>query len=447
MMIVRAAGVTDVMRGVQFAREHDLELSVRSGGHNVTGCAVTNGGVMIDLSPMKGIRVDPRRRAVRAEAGVTWGELDHETQTFGLATTGGRISSTGIAGVTLGGGYGWLMRAFGLAIDNLLSADLVTADAELLTVSAAEHPDLFWGLRGGGGNFGIVTSFEYRLHALPPRVLGGAVFYLVDRLPAVLGIYRDMMASAPDELTMLLNVLVAPAAPFLPAHVHGKTVAALAVCHIGSPDAAARDLAPLRALGEPLVDRLKPMPYTTLQRLFDAAGVFGNQVHGRSGHLAELGDDVCETLVTHAPHITSPLSIVMLSPLGGAIRRVGEDETAFSHRHAAFDYSIESVWTDPHESARHLQWTDELGDALQRFSIGVYVNELGDEGEARVRDAYNPATFARLVELKHRYDPTNLFHLNQNIKLSGSTDVPAVDSRVLQHKEYVCDVRQISTIE
>ena len=403
------------MNAVSFARQNNVPVSVRSSGHNVAGHAVCDGGLMIDLSLMKGIRVDQVRQIGRTQAGVTWGEFDHETQAFGLATTGGRISTTGIAGLTLGGGYGWLMRKCGLAIDNLQSVDIVTADGSFITASATENADLFWGVRGGGGNFGIVTSFEYRLHPIGPLVTGGMIFYPAAQARELLHFYREFMASAPDELAALFNFLVAPPAPFVPAHLRGVTAVAIAVCHVGSIEEAEGDLAPLRAFGRPLIDRIKPRHYTSLQRLFDAAGDFGCHVYGRSGHLAELSDDAIETLVTHAVHLTSPLSIVMISPLGGAVERIGEHDTAFSHRHTAYSYAIDSVWTDPGESERHIQWTDDFWTAMRPFSSGVYVNELGNEGEERVREAYNPTTYARLVVLKNTYDPANMFRLNQNI--------------------------------
>jgi FAD/FMN-containing dehydrogenase len=416
-LIVPCVGVADVIQAVKFARVNNLEISVRGSGHNVTGNAVCDGGITIDLSAMRGVRVDPQLRTVRAQAGVTWGEFDHETQAFGLATTGARISTTGIAGVTLGGGYGWLMRKYGLAIDNLRSVDVVTADGGFITVSDGENADLFWGIRGGGGNFGIVTSFEYQLHPVGPMITGGMAFYPAVEAKELLYRYREFMATACDELTALFNFFsTLPPAPFVPSHLRGVPVVAIAVCHIGSIEDGRRELAPLREFAQPLIDRIRPMPYTTLQRLFDAAGVFGCQVHSQSGHLVELSDNAIETLVTHAAHITSPLSIVMISSLGGAVGRVGENDTAFSHRHVRYDYAIDSVWTDHRESRPHMQWTDDFGKAMRVFSSGTYVNELGDEGEERVRAAYNPTTYAQLVALKNKYDPGNLFHLNQNIK-------------------------------
>jgi FAD/FMN-containing dehydrogenase len=415
-LIVRCAGVADVINAVNFARTHNLLLSVRGGGHNVTGNAVCEGGIMIDLSPMKGIRVDPVRRTARAQAGLTWSEFDHETQAFGLATTGGQVSSTGIAGLTLGGGVGWLMRTCGLAVDNLLSVDIVTADGRLLTASATGNEDLFWGVRGGGGNFGIVTSFEYRLHPIGPLVLGGMLLYPAAQAKELLHFYREFMAGAPNELMTLVAFLTAPPAPFVPTHLQGTPVVAIAICYAGSIEEGQRVVEPLRRFGPPALDLLSPMPYTVIQQLFDAANPFGLQVYVKSDHLAGLGDEVIDTLVTHAATATSPLSVVILFPLEGVVSRVGEQETAFGHRNTAYDYVIYSMWTDPQESERHIQWTRDFWTAMQPFSIGVYVNELGNEGEDRVRAAYLPATYERLVALKNRYDPANLFRLNQNIK-------------------------------
>src|SRR5712692_1718115 len=415
-LIVPCAGVADVINAVNFARTHNLLVSVRGGGHNVTGNAVCEGGIMIDLSPMKGIRVDPARRTARAQAGLTWREFDHETQAFGLATTGGQVSSTGIAGLTLGGGVGWLMRTCGLAVDNLLSVDIVTADGRLLTASATENEDLFWGVRGGGGNFGIVTSFEYRLHPIGPLVLGGMLLYPAAQAKELLHFYREFMAGTPNELMALVAFLTAPPAPFVPAHLQGTPMVAIAICYAGSIEEGQRVVEPLRRFGPPTLDLLSPMPYTVIQQLFDAANPFGLQVYVKSDHLADLGDEVIDTLVTHAATATSPLSVVILFPLEGVVSRVGEQETAFGHRNTAYDYVIYSMWTDPQESERHIQWTRDFWTAMQPFSTGVYVNELGNEGEDRVRAAYLPATYERLIALKNRYDPANLFRLNQNIK-------------------------------
>jgi hypothetical protein len=415
-LIARCAGPADVLATVNFARTNQLLVSVRGGGHNVTGNAVCDGGLMIDLSPMKGIRVDRQRRTVTAQAGATWGDLDHETQAFGLATTGGQISTTGIAGLTLGGGLGWLMRKCGLVVDNLLSADVVTADGRFLTASATEHADLFWGLRGGGGNLGLVTSFEYRLHPIGPIVTGGVILHPAERAADALRFYREHMAKAGDDEMVVFAFQSAPPAPFVPTSLHGAPVVGFALCHVGSLDEGKQAADRLRAFGRPLVEQIGPMPYTAVQKMMDEAMPFGRHVYLRSDHLTGLGDDVIETCVRHTTPMTTPLSVAVLIPLGGAVARVGEHDTAFSHRTTPFDIDIFGIWTDSRESDRHLAWGRGFGAALQPFSRGVYINEMGSEGDERIRAAYHPANYARLVTLKNQYDPTNFWRMNQNIK-------------------------------
>ena len=415
-LVIRCAGVADVIHAVNFAHSRGLPVAVRGSGHNVAGHAVCDDGVVIDLSLMKGIRVDPAHQTVRAEAGLTWGELDHETQVFGLATTGAKVSTVGIAGVTLGGGLGWLMRKWGLAVDNLLSADVVTANGQYLVASSIENPELFWGVRGGGGNFGVVTSFEYRLHPVGPLVTGGILIYSVTLARDLLRFYREFMAAAPDELAALFTFWTAPPVRSIPAHLHGKLIVSVLVCHSGPIEEGMRSVAALRRFGPPLLDRIGPMPYVAVQRLFDQAGAYGQYVYVKSDHLTDLGDDAIDTLVTHAQNVTSPSSVVLIFTLGGAVSRIGPNETAYSHRHARFNYAIYSMWANQDESMRHIEWTREFWTAMEPFSAGAYVNELGDEGEDRVRAAYTPETYDRLVALKNRYDPTNLFHVNQNVK-------------------------------
>ncbi len=414
-LVLRCADAADVAYGLRFAHDVGVPISVRSSGHNAAGLAVRDGGLTLDLSSLAGLTVDPGRRRVWAEPGVTWRALDAATQEHALGTTGGRISTTAVGGLTLGGGYGWLMRSCGLVVDNVRSVDLVTADGRLVRVSETENDELFWGLRGGGGNFGVVTSFELALHPVGPTVIGGAAFYPMAKARELLRFFRGFAASAPDELGALLNFLVGPDAPFMPADLRGMPMAAIAVCHTGTPAAAERDLAALRELGPPLLDRIGPLPYVVQQRLYDAAGVFGRSVHGRSGLLADLGDEVIDAVAERAPAITSPFSIVMITALGGAVARVGEHETAFAHRHAAYNIAVEAVWTDTDDSAGHVEWVEDLWAAVASSCSGVYVNELGDEGSARVREAYPPATFARLAALKDVWDPGNVFDSNQNV--------------------------------
>jgi FAD/FMN-containing dehydrogenase len=416
--IARCTGVADVVAAVDFARERDLPVAVRAGGHGVGGHALTDGGLVIDLSPMKGIRVDPVARTARAEAGVLWGELDRETQLFGLATVGGIVTHTGIAGLTLGGGIGWLTRKHGATVDNLLSADLVTAQGEIVTASEEENPDLFWAIRGGGGNFGVVTSFEYRLHPVGPIVLAGPIFYPLEDAPEVLRFYREFIAAAPDELTTMFELSVAPPLPFLSEEVHGTPIVWVGACYAGSPEDGAEVVRPLKQFGHPIVDLLEPKPYTALQSWFDPLVPHGWHRYWKSVELPPLTDDAIETLVEHAAAQTSPRSYTIVFGLGGALARVGEDETAFSQRNAAHNVNINAVWTEEDPDAeRHIGWTRDFFDAMQPHAGGrVYLNFLGEEGGDRVRQAYGARTYERLVELKRVYDPTNFFRLNQNIE-------------------------------
>jgi FAD/FMN-containing dehydrogenase len=404
-LIVRCAGVDDVVAAVTFAREHGVLVAIRGGGHNVGGRAVCDGGLVIDLSPMKGIAVDPRARRVRADPGVTLGELDRETHTHGLAVPLGVVSRTGIAGLTLGGGVGWLVRKYGLTCDNVVSFEVVTANAQVLRASADEHPDLFWALRGGGGNFGVVTSFEYRLHPVS-TILGGLVLHPRARATELLQFYRDFTASAPDELATYAALLSAP---------DGTPVAALATCYCGDPAEGARVLGPLRAFGSPLLDAIQQMPFPQMQTVFDAAVPDGNQNYWKSTFLRDLSDEAIHTVVSHADEATSPLTAVLIEQYGGFASRIGENDTAFAHRDAEYDLGILSQWVNRNESERHIQWTRAFADAMAPFRSGAYLlNFLGEESDDTVRAAYG-TNFERLVVVKTKYDPTNFFRLNQNI--------------------------------
>ncbi len=405
-LIARCAGVEDVQAAVRFARGNGLLTAVRGGGHNAAGFAVCDGGLVIDLSPMKAIRVDPAARTARAQAGATWGDFDRETQAFGLATTGGAISTTGIAGLTLGGGLGWLMRSYGLACDNLLSVDLVTAEGRVLTASEQENPDLFWGVRGGGGNFGIVTSFEYRLHPVGP-VLGGVLVHPLDRARAALQFYREFAQSAPTELTIFPALMTTP---------EGVPVIGFAVCYNGPIAKGEQVLQPLRSFGPPVADQVGPMPYTALQSMLDAAFPAGLQVYWRSDFLRGLGDETIDTILTRFGERTSPLSVIIIEQFGGAVGEVGREETAFEYRDARYNLAIIARWTDPGESDKHVRWARETWEAMRPFASGVYVNYLGEEGESRVKAAYGARKYERLVALKTKYDSSNFFRLNQNIK-------------------------------
>ena len=404
-LILRCAGASDVIQGVTFARTHDLPLSVRGGGHSVAGSAVCDGGVMLDLSGMKGIRVDPIRRTAQAQPGLTLGEFDHETQAFGLATTLGVISVTGIAGLTLGGGIGWLNGKYGLACDNVLSADVVTADGHLLTASAEENEDLFWGIRGGGGNFGVVTSFTYQLHPVGP-VLGGGITYPSAIAREALRFYHEFASACPDELAT---------AAALGLGEDGRPALSVAVCYCGPIEEGERVLRPLRAFGPPAADGIGPMPYLVLQSASDAGFPLGRQHYWKASFLKDLSDDAIEVMLRFAADMPSPFTGVGLQQMCGLASRVDPSATAFAHRDRQYDFLILSQWEDPAESARNIDWTRAFFEAMQPFlKRGVYVNNLGEEGQDRVRAAYG-ANYERLAALKSRYDPTNLFRLNQNV--------------------------------
>ena len=413
-LIARCTGVADVLASVRFAREHDLLVAVKGGGHNVAGTALCDGGLVIDLSTMKGVHVDPASRVARAQPGLTLGDLDHETQAFGLAVPAGIVSTTGIAGLTVGGGFGWITRKFGLTCDNLLSAQVVTAEGELLTASDQENEDLFWGIRGGGGNFGIVTSFEYSTQPVGPTVLAGMVAYPMSKGREVLKFYRDFIAASPEELGTVVALRLAPPAPFIPQELHGKPIVAVFACYVGAIDEGERVLKPLRELGPPAADVITPKPFIAHQSMLDPMQPAGRNYYWKSHDLPGLSDGAIDTLLTHAQTITSPHTIVAMFNLGGAASRVAEDATAYSHRSAEFALNINAAWTEG-EPDRHVQWARDFSNAVQPFSMGVYVNFLGDEGDERARAAYGPEKYRRLVDLKNKYDPTNFFRVNQNI--------------------------------
>ena len=405
-MIVRCAGTADVIQGVNFARTHDLLLSVHGGGHSVAGNAVCDGGLMLDLSPMKGVRIDPARRSAQAQAGMTLGEFDHETQALGLATTLGVVSVTGIAGLTLGGGLGWLNGKYGLACDNLLSADVVTADGQLLTAGDEENEDLFWGIRGGGGNFGVVTSFKYQLHPVGP-VLGGGLRYSAAQARDLLRFYHEFASTCPDELSTAASLGHAP---------DGSVVVGVAVCYCGPIEAGERVLHPLRTFGSPLEDIIQPMSYQTLQSAPDAGFPLGRQHYWKSSWLKHLSDEAIEVMLRFVAKMPSSISGVGLQQMHGAASRVDPAATAFPYRDEHYDFLILSQWADRSDSEENIRWTRAFFEAMQPFfESGVYVNNLGEEGEDRIKEAYG-AHYERLVALKDKYDPTNLFRLNQNIR-------------------------------
>jgi FAD/FMN-containing dehydrogenase len=418
-LIARCADTQDVVASVQFAHAHDLLVAVRGGGHNVAGNATCEGGMVIDLSHMKRISIDPERRIARAQPGLTWGEFDAAAQAQGLALTGGIQSTTGIAGFTLGGGYGYLARKHGLTCDNLRSAEVVTADGRVLRASKTENADLFWGLRGGGGNFGIVTEFELRLYPLGP-VYGGMLVHHAARAGEVMRFYREFIQDVPDELFTILVFATAPAVPNLPAVVHGQPVMNILVCYSGDPEEGERIMQPLRHFGPPAADLLGIKPYDAVQTLLDAANPPGRLNYWKAEFLTDYSDEVIETILRHNARRDSPFSKILLTHMGGAVARVPHDETAYVHRAAPYLMNINAMWTNPSESDVQIAWARELWSAMQPHSAGgVYVNFLSNEGEARVKAAYDGPTYERLVALKNTYDPTNFFRLNQNIKPSG----------------------------
>jgi FAD/FMN-containing dehydrogenase len=408
-LIARCAGVADVIAAVKFARTHEVLVSVRGGGHNTPGIAVCEGGLMIDLAGMRSVHVDRARRTAHAEGGTTWSDFDRETQVFGLATTGGAISHTGVGGLTLGGGLGWLAGKHGLACDNLLSVDLVTADGTMLTASAADNAELFWGLRGGGGNFGIVTSFEYRLHPIGP-LLAGPVFYPFAKAKEALALYRDFATSIPDEANTVAALMNSP---------EGDPLAAIVVCYNGNAETGEKVLRPLRTFGPPVADEVAPTPYCKVQTFFDEAFVRGRRYYFKSNFIRNISDEAIATLVERFATAPSPLSLVYFQQLGNAANRVGATETAFSHRDALCEWGCDAVWLDPAEDAANIRWAREMAEAMRPFTTGSdYVNHIGleaEEGSDRIKAAFG-ANYNRLVALKNSYDPTNLFRHNQNIR-------------------------------
>lgn len=408
-VIARCRGTADITAAIAFARANGLEISIRGGGHNVAGRAVTDGGVMVDLSLMKAIDVDPEARTVRAEGGVVWAEFNDATHAHGLATTGGVISTTGIAGLTLGGGLGWLMPRFGLAADNLLSVELVTADGQVLTVSEGEHPDLFWALRGGGGNFGVAASFTYRLHPLT-EVTAGLVAHPFDAAGDVLRFYRDFTGAISDDLMVVAGLVHAPDGSGVP-------LAAIAVCHAGSPEDASTELKPLLEFGSPALAQVGPMPYPAANTMLDAGYPRGVLNYWKSSFLRGLDDGLIDALIDRFARCPSPMTAALIEHFHGAVARVGVSDTAVPHREAGYNMVITSVWTDPATTDANIAWTRESFAAVRSYlATRRWLNYLDDDDAAdAVRAAYGP-NYARLAEVKRRYDPDNLFRLNHNIE-------------------------------
>ena len=406
-LIARCQGAADIADAIGIARSSRLEISVRGGGHNVAGRAVADGGVMIDLSPMKGIHVDPAARTVRAQGGVVWSELNREAHAHGLAVTGGAISSTGIAGYTLGGGLGWLMAKHGLGADNLIGVELVTADGETLNVDDESHPDLMWALRGGGGNFGVAASLVYRLHPLS-MVTGGLIAHPIDAAPEMLRFYRDAVADCSDDLTVFAGLVHAPDGS-------GVKLAAMVVFHTGSPEEAERDLAPFKTWGSPLVVEVGPMPYPVMNTLLDAAYPKGALNYWLSSFTTGLSDELIDAMAERFASVPSPMTVILLEHFHGAVTRIAPTDTAVPHRDEGWNLLLPSEWIDPAHTEANIAWTKDTYAALsEHFSGGRWLNYLGDDQDDAIRSAYGP-NYDRLVEVKRRYDPDNVFHLNHNI--------------------------------
>ncbi|PYP34213.1 MAG: FAD-linked oxidase [Gemmatimonadetes bacterium] len=414
-LIARSTGVADVMAALKFARGTDLPVAVRSGGHSFPGQSTCDDGIVIDLSPMKGIRIDPEARTVRAQAGVLLGELDQATQAFGLAVPAGIVTHTGLAGLTLGGGIGWLMRKYGLTVDQLLSVDMVTANGELVKASDSENPDLFWGIRGAGGNFGIVTEFTFRLNPVGPIVLAGPIFWPMDESGQVLRFYRDWITDAPDDLTTIVVHRRIPPLPAIPKEFHGKPVVTVMSCYAGPVEEGEKVMRPMREFGSPILDLCKPKPFVAHQSMLDPSFPPGQWYYFRSADLAALSDDVIDIVASRALQMTSPLTAFPIFQLGGAIGRVGEDDTAFNGRSAGHTININATTATEKGFDEEREWSRNFWTALKPYQTSVYVNFLMDEGEERIRQAYGPKRYDRLKALKRKYDPDNFFRLNQNI--------------------------------
>lgn len=415
-LVVRCLGVADVVAGVNFARDNGMLLSVKGGGHNIAGLAVGEGGLLLDMSLMRGVWVDPQNRTARAQAGCLLGDVDRETQLYGLAAVLGFVSNTGIAGLTLGGGFGYLTRRFGWTSDTVLSMEVVTADGKIVRASESENPDLFWGLRGGGGNLGIVTSFEYRLHEVGPEIVGGLIAWPAEDAETVLEMYRATQEKGSAELTSALVMRMAPPAPWLPKEIHGKPIIAMVMCHSGSIDAAEREVARIKGFGSPVGDIVQRRPYVSQQNILDATQPKGRRYYWKSEYVSELSADLLETGLAHAARILSPHSAVIVFPIGGALNRLPEDNGSVGNRDARFVLNITGAWDSTDDDASNVAWARETWQDMRRFSTGgTYINFLTeDESDERIRSAYR-SNYDRMVEVKTRWDPENLFRVNKNI--------------------------------
>jgi FAD/FMN-containing dehydrogenase len=420
-LVARCSGVADVVEAVRVARERGLSLAVRCGGHNVAGNAVCDDGIQIDLRGMKGVHVDPVAKTARANGGVTWGEFDRETQLFGLHTPGGRMTGTGVGGFTLGGGYAWTSTKHGLACDNLISAEVVTADGRVVTASETENADLLWGLRGGGGNFGVVTSYEFKLYELGPMIYGGMVVHPIEVAGDIGRAWRDWVEAAPEAVGSALGILLAPPEDFVPKEVQGTPVLGILAMYCGSAEEGEEVLRPLKTeIGPPAVDLLDHIPYTAFQAIVDPFSPTGWLNYHRGEHLRALPDEAVDAYVAAGRKVESPMSQSILFRMGGAIARVDEDATAASHRDAPYMWHPIAAWKDPADSERTIQWVRESSESMRPFATGgVYLNFEQDEGADHVKAGFDAGKLMQLVELKDKYDPSNLFRVNQNIAPSG----------------------------
>lgn len=417
-LIVRGADEQDVVTAVRYARDNDLLVAVRSGGHSFPGLSVCDDGLVVDMSLMKQIDLDLTTNTVRVGAGVLLGELDRATQPHGLVVPAGIVTHTGVAGLTLGGGIGWVMRKYGLTIDNLLEVEMVTASGERVTASSTQNPDLFWGVRGGGGNFGIVTTFRFALRPVGPDVMSGPVFWAMEDAREVLRFYRDWIDDCPDELMTIVLQRRAPDLPFVPRDLVGRPIVGVAACYAGPIEEGEQVLAPLKAFGSPLLDLCQPRPFLELQSMLDPGFEPGWWYYVRSCDVAALSDEVIEVIADFGMRITSPISSLALWQMGGAVARVSDAETAFHGRTAGFTFNINGNTYDADGFEEARAWARAYWSALEPFHTSVYVNFLMEEGEERIRQAYGDEKYARLKELKRRWDPDNLFRFNQNISPS-----------------------------
>jgi len=424
-LVVRPTGAADIIDAVNVGREHGLPVSAKCGGHQVAGHSVADGGILIDLSSMKGVVVDPTARRARVNAGALWGEVDRETQLFGLATPGGRVTTTGVAGFTLGGGYAWLSSMYGLACDNLVAADVVTADGRLVHVSEKENADLLWGLRGAGANFGIVTSFEFALHPVGPIVQAGMLIHSLENAPAVAREYRDLVERSPQQLATALAVVQAPPAPFVPPELVGTPVLGIIALWVGPAEEGVAGLAELRAIGPPMMDVIDAIPYTALQAMLDGFSPSGWRNYHRGIHLTGLSDQAIDAFVTAGEQRLSPLTQAVMFRTGGAVERVAENATAASSRSAVYMAHPIAQWSEKSEDRKNIKWAKDFSAAMQPFATGgVYLNFEQEPGEDHVRLGYTPEKWTRLVALKEEWDPQNVFRSNANIVPHRTISLP-----------------------